>query len=307
MKANESARSALAVDRDPSLRRRLLGQFDRGANSLRGLLADRFGAAGLDRLVITARREYETVIGRLPWIGGSANPRSFSIYGSALWLALWRTLKPHNLTVNEARTLFCEMFRQYWSRYPRWLRRLYGSVRMGPRNQHRTQRLAVLSEQRKNSHDYVYRFVPGESGRFDFGIDIVECAIIKFLRTEGAEELAPVLCELDWPNAELIGVVLERTTTLAGGGERCDFRFRRAGAIDFTALVMLLDATVVAGVGVKLPVRFRYRWYLASWQCSTEQIALGDIAAHIPQYRHSVSIFDSSRDYGEVKPMGQIG
>jgi hypothetical protein len=33
---------------------------------------------------------------------------------------------------------------------------------------------------------------------------------------------------------------------------------------------------------------------------------LGDIAAHIPQYRHSVSIFDPFRDYGEVKPMGQV-
>jgi hypothetical protein len=230
------------VDRDPGLRRRLLKQFDDGAEALRGLLAERFGAAELDGIIATTRAEYARVIERLPWIGGSANPRSFSLYGSALWLALWRTLQPRGLTLEDARTLFVEIFRRYWARYPGVLRKLYGSVRMGPRNQRRTQRLSILSEERQNPQDYVQRFVPGEPGRFDFGIDFVECGIIKFLRAEGAEELAPVLCELDWPNAELIGVRLDRTTTLAQGGERCDFRFSRVGATD----VGLQRASLVA-------------------------------------------------------------
>jgi len=240
--AAEPPATARAVDRDPGLRRRLLKQFDHGAEALRGLLAERFGAADLDGIVATARAEYARTIERLPWIGGSANPRSFSLYGAALWLALWRTLHPRGLTLEDARTLFVEIFRRYWARYPGFLRKLYGSVRMGPRSQRRTQRLSILSEQRENPHDYVQHFVPGEPGRFDFGIDFVECGIIKFLRAEGSEELAPVLCELDWPNAELIGVRLDRTTTLAQGGERCDFRFSRAGATD----VGLRRASLVA-------------------------------------------------------------
>jgi len=141
-------------------------------------------------------------------------------------------LEPRGLTLDEARELFCEMFKAYWSRYPRVLAHLYGRVRMGPANQKKVRRLAIASQQRTTPDDYVSQFVPGEPGRFDFGIDFVECAIIKFLRAEGAEELAPVLCELDWPHMELIGVELMRTTTLAEGGERCDFRFRRPGASD---------------------------------------------------------------------------
>ena len=221
-----------AVDRDPQLRRRLLRQFDRGVTTLRDLLVDRVGEEGLDALVAETRAEYEAVIDRLPWIGGSANPRSFNLYGSALWLALWRVLEPRGLTLDEAPELFCEIFKAYWSRYPRVLARLYGRVRMGPANQKKVRRLALASQQRTNSDDYVSRFVAGEPGRFDYGIDFVECAIIKFLRAEGAEELAPVLCELDWPLTELIGIELIRTTTLAEGGERCDFRFRRPGAPD---------------------------------------------------------------------------
>ncbi len=238
-----------AVDRDPRLRARLLRQFDRGVTPLRDLLAERFGEEGLDTAIAETRAEYQAVIERLPWIGGSANPRSFSLYGSAFWLALWRVLEPRGLTIDEAPGLFCEMFNTYWSRYPRILRRLHGRIRMGPANQEKVRRLAIASQARTNPDDYVSRFVPGEPGHFDFGIDIVECGIIKFLRAEGAEDLAPVLCELDWPHTELLGIELIRTTTLAQGGERCDFRFRRPGTPDIgiprSSLVALMAHGVV--------------------------------------------------------------
>jgi hypothetical protein len=226
----------------------LLRQFDSGATALRDLLVDRFGEEGLDAAIAEARAEYDAVIDRLPWIGGSANPRSFSLYGSAFWLALWRVLEPRGLTLDEAPELFCEMFRTYWSRYPRVLRRLYGRMRMGPANQKKVRRLAIASQARTNLKDYVSRFVPGEPGQFDYGIDFVECGIIKFLCAEGAEELAPVLCELDWPHAELLGIELIRTTTLAQGGERCDFRFRRPGAPDIGFPRASLAALIVHGV-----------------------------------------------------------
>lgn len=238
----------LAVDRDLRLRGRLLRQFDRGATTLRGLLVDRFGEEGLDVAIAETRQEYEAVIDRLPWIGGSANPRSFSLYGSAFWLALWRVLEPRGLRLDEAAELFGEMFRTYWSRYPRVLRRLYGRIRMGPANQKKVRRLAVASQARTNPADFVSRFVPGEPGHFDYGIDFVECGIIKLLRAEGAEELAPVLCELDWPHAELLGIELIRTTTLAQGGERCDFRFRRPGAPDVGIPRASLAALLAHGV-----------------------------------------------------------
>jgi len=128
------------------------------------------------------------------------------------------------------------------------LRRLYGRIRMGPANQKKVRRLAMASQDRANPDDYVSRFVAGEPGHFDYGIDFVECAIIKFLRAEGAEELAPVLCELDWPHTELVGIELIRTTTLAEGGEYCDFRFRRPGASDIGSPRASLAALIAHGV-----------------------------------------------------------
>lgn len=49
----------------------------------------------------------------------------------------------------------------------------------------------------------------------------------KLCRDEGCFELAKYLCRLDFVLADLMDLELARTTTIAEGGGRCDFRYRR--------------------------------------------------------------------------------
>ncbi len=59
--------------------------------------------------------------------------------------------------------------------------------------------------------------------------DTVRCAAHEFLEDEGMAELAPVLCAMDHVAVEYMpGLALHRTTTLAEGGVRCDFRYVRS-------------------------------------------------------------------------------
>jgi hypothetical protein len=51
----------------------------------------------------------------------------------------------------------------------------------------------------------------------------------KFLHSQGADELAPYPCLLDYALFGALGIELRRTQTLAEGGERCDFRFKKGG------------------------------------------------------------------------------
>lgn len=62
---------------------------------------------------------------------------------------------------------------------------------------------------------------------FEFGIDMTECAIVKFLHAEGADELCPYLCDIDYVSAEAMGFGLRRTKTLSWSCDRCDFRLSR--------------------------------------------------------------------------------
>jgi hypothetical protein len=76
---------------------------------------------------------------------------------------------------------------------------------------------------------YVFDYVPGDGVTFDYGVDYTECGTVKFLREQGAPELAPYLCPADILYSQALGWGLKRTTTLAERAERCDFRFKKDG------------------------------------------------------------------------------
>lgn len=84
----------------------------------------------------------------------------------------------------------------------------------------------------KKSHDaavggWVFSFVEGEAGAFDYGVDYERCAIRELAVANGAAAFAPYICLADVPGSEQFGWGLTRTETIAQGGKRCDFRFRR--------------------------------------------------------------------------------
>jgi hypothetical protein len=60
-----------------------------------------------------------------------------------------------------------------------------------------------------------------------YGIDIVECGICKLFNKHHFDKYAPILCEVDKLTAELAGLILVRTGTIANGAKKCDFRFQK--------------------------------------------------------------------------------
>lgn len=85
---------------------------------------------------------------------------------------------------------------------------------------------AESTHKRRYENDWVVNLLPG-NGDYDLGYDYLECGICKLCRAEGCPELAKYLCRLDFMFAEVMGLRLERTSTLAEGGMKCDFRFSR--------------------------------------------------------------------------------
>jgi hypothetical protein len=115
--------------------------------------------------------------------------------------------------------------------YPKLLTRGIGFYQMSGFGQRRARRAALRSQERAYPEDWVFDFVEGDGKEFDWGIDYTECGIVKFFRAQGAEELAPYMCLADYPMSEAFDTGLVRNTTIAGGSERCDFRFKRGREI----------------------------------------------------------------------------
>ena len=138
-------------------------------------------------------------------------------------------LKKHGRTVEEAGQLFYELSEAFLKAYPAFLRRLLGYRTFSRRHIRNVRKVAAESQERQYPGDYVFAFVEGDGGAFDYGVDYTECAVCKFLTEQGAPELAPYICATDVLSSDALGWGLVRTMTLAEGYEKCDFRFKKGG------------------------------------------------------------------------------
>ena len=201
----------------------------RGFHSLNrhtDLLTDRFGAPTAAVMRREMLDEYRALIPHVPYIGGHRNAQSQSMVLSPWALALYRVVARHGGSVQDVGEVIHHAMRERVERIPRRLRPWMG------RRTYRKARAAKnarWSQERRYPDDFVYEDVDGDGQPFDYGIDFTQCAIVKFLHAQGADELAPYLCDLDYVMASAFGVSLTRTKTLGWGCDRCDFRFTVPG------------------------------------------------------------------------------
>jgi hypothetical protein len=84
------------------------------------------------------------------------------------------------------------------------------------------------SHEKEFPEDFVYDFVdPGPGDDFEFGVNYKACGFCKFAARHGDKEILPNICGLDFDAYATQGIRLERTQTLAGGADHCNFRFSR--------------------------------------------------------------------------------
>lgn len=80
------------------------------------------------------------------------------------------------------------------------------------------------THRKEYENDWVVTVIKG-NGDFELGYDYEECGVCKLCRDEDCFELAKYLCRLDFLMADMMGMKLERTQTIAEGHKKCDFRY----------------------------------------------------------------------------------
>jgi hypothetical protein len=207
---------------------RLLKEFDQSVSRVREAFVCRYGEEPANTMIREARQEYEALIPELPYLGAK-EPFTRFIISTGWYLALYRVLKRHGGTVEEAGQLVYDLSKELLRAYPGFLRRVFGHRTFSRRYLRRLRQRAAESQERRYPEDYVFVVVEGNGAEFDFGVDYTECAVCKFLSKQGSPELAPYVCAVDEVSSDAFGWGLRRTMTLAEGQEKCDFRFKRGG------------------------------------------------------------------------------
>lgn len=194
------------------------------------VMTRRFGAQTAAVMRREILWEYRVLIPGLPDIGGRSNPESLSMVLAPWALALYRVVQRHGGSLEDAGEVIHYSLQKLIGRIPHRMR-----VSMG---RSRTKEMAEKKARWFAEHHYpdnwVYEVVDGAGQPFDFGLDATQCAIVHYVHAQGADELTPYLCDLDYVMFEALGIGLTRTKTLAWGCDRCDFRVTKSGTTTST-------------------------------------------------------------------------
>jgi hypothetical protein len=191
-------------------------------------LAAAYGKEGGEAIVKDAIQRFEALLPDIPYIGGGENPSTRNLYLTAAMLAVYRSLQARGASVEEAARLIYLGSASFFGSFPaRVLMRLQGRRLLSRKFRDKRRHVAAISQERRYPEDWVFEVVEGNGQGFAFGVDYTECGLVKYLAREGAPELAPYLCWIDYPQFAAMHLRLDRTETLAQGGQRCDFRMSR--------------------------------------------------------------------------------
>lgn len=166
------------------------------------------------------RTEYERILASAKDIG--KHNTLLSAYALGAWFIAMN--RENDLSPEENCILLTESLRN-----SRIFRMVMGDAEhyLSPKRIEKQKKWANSTKERRYENDWVVNLIPGNDV-YDLGYDYLECGICKLCRDEGCPEFAQYLCKLDYMFAEVMGLHLERTSTLAEGGDKCDFRFSRA-------------------------------------------------------------------------------
>lgn len=206
----------------------LLKSFDRATSLIKPVLVARYGEEA-NALIQASRQKYCELIPQIPYIGENNALVDVFYLPACRHLGIYKAFQEHGKTVEEVGQLVYEIGEAEFKAIPSFVRRIVRIMWFSRWFIARLQKRALLSQERKHPGGYVVTFLQGDGREFDYEFDYNECAVNNFFRQQGAAELVPYLCAIDKIASELLGWGLYRTMTLADGGSRCDFRFKKDG------------------------------------------------------------------------------
>lgn len=187
------------------------------------ILRERYGKEKTDAWLKKSRGIFKSLYKKMPDIGGRDNMLYKNLVMSTFLMPMALVMKKEGLPTREiGEHIFNVAERSNELFLPLMKRMSYTD-----KSQVEKMRLAAKrSLDRKYPGDWVFEFVEG-GDKYLYGYDIRECAIHKFWRDQGLEDLVPYLCLTDWAKWKTMGVSVDRTKTVANGGDLCDFRYLR--------------------------------------------------------------------------------
>jgi len=207
-------------------RSKLLAQFKKKEGSFRAVIGAELPAEA-ESILQEMLEEFNTILPRLPYIGGDKNLLTENLVVSAWFLSLYKTLCKHGYGDDYIGDLCYRIAEDFVNKQPKWAAKLQGMLAGSGMFKSMYRKLSENSQKREYAGDFVVQYVEGDGTNYDYGFDFTECGICKLFQAENASQFTKHMCRIDYLTTSFNGIELIRTGTIANGHEKCDFRFRK--------------------------------------------------------------------------------
>jgi len=211
------------VERKPEL----MKFFTRLMKPGRKIIVKRYGVETGEVMINDFRSEFESLIPEMPKIRQDDTLLERQLILCTVYLAIYRSMKKQGKSVEDIWQLCHDIEEAMIKSIPGIIRWFAKRNIFSNKENNREIRSAKESQKHQYPEDFVFTYVEGDGGNFDYGIDMTECAMCKFYTRMDAIEFLPYICKTDYIFSEHFGYTFIRTKTLAQGHDRCDFRFKK--------------------------------------------------------------------------------
>ncbi|MGZ7096079.1 MAG: L-2-amino-thiazoline-4-carboxylic acid hydrolase [Methanobacterium sp.] len=196
-------------------------QFNEFNGVIKELISQKYGSDFAESVENEIKQEFESIYDQIPYIGGDRNPLTSDLVSAVMDLAVYLVLKKHDKKLADIGEIAYNASEELLALYPE-----AADLATNPKYIPYIKMGADRSAERQYQEDWVYSFCEG-NGDFDYGLDFTECGIQKFFHKYDADEFTPYLCAMDIIMSDIANAGLHRTETLAEGGNKCNFRYKK--------------------------------------------------------------------------------
>jgi hypothetical protein len=184
------------------------------------------------RIITTVDSHFIKFFEDVRFASTSENPIDKRLDFSAYFLALIKTLDEQGETFNTIRRVCLEVVTEY----VRPKNKIQQVLKRIPAKLTNTWLASVVIKsfnkrvsKNSNAGGFVANIITDKRETFGlgYGIDIIECGICKLFEKHSYSKFSSILCEVDELTSGFAGLQLVRTSTIALGAKKCDFRFKK--------------------------------------------------------------------------------
>ena len=176
------------------------------------------------------KMEYEKLLPHIPYVGG-IEPWTKQLLLTSIFLSVYKKLATLGKMTDEAWEICDTIMEIQLNSLPRLVRKLMKRSVFTKKQMRLYKKQSIKSHDRLYPQGDVFNFIESNGKNYDYGIDIIECAKVKFLKEQNAMEFMPYVCLIDKLWAEIFEYSLIRKGTLADGYDKCDFRLKKNGPV----------------------------------------------------------------------------